>query len=311
MRLLNIIQAGCKVNLFLHIKEQRPDGLHNLESVFLPLKKPFDTLEILLSDGPDGDFQVNVLPGKFPMDPANNTLTKAYTGYAEATGFAPPLYVVLRKGIPMGAGLGGGSSDAASLLRHLQTLASQCGQTPLDEAELARLAAHIGADVPFFLTDRPAYARGIGEVLTPARNPFEGMFLLLACPRVKVSTSWAYKTLAEARALLSENLYSNDSELFSFFAGENANQVLTSMPDRDTTHFVLPHGLGNSFEEVIFRAFPELGRIKNSMLDNGAVHALMSGSGSSIFGIFRTRAAAKHMENVLKPFNGRTYLLKV
>lgn len=310
-RPLGTLSAGCKVNLFLHVREQRPDGFHNLETLFLPLKKPYDSLEILLTDKPEGSLGVVVQPPAFPMDPANNTLTAAYSLFAEATGFAPPLEIHLKKRIPMGAGLGGGSSDAAALLRHLQALAAQCGQRALTAKALAALAARVGADVPFFLQQFPAFASGIGETLTRAANPFAGNFLLLVCPRVKVSTPWAYRALAEARKAAPGRNAQPGPSLSPYFTQENSCQALTRQTDRDTRQLALQDLFTNSFETVVFEAFPELARIKQTLLDQGAIHALMSGSGSSLFGIFRTRSEAKLAENALEPFKGRVFLQRV
>ena len=136
------LRIGCKVNLTLRITGVRPNGWHELDTVFLPLDEPSDTLRLALRPG--GGLALHCAePG---IDPENNTLTKAYRLFAEASGFRPGVEAVLEKGIPHGAGLGGGSADAAALLGWLNARAPE----PLPLPELVGLAARIGADVPFF-----------------------------------------------------------------------------------------------------------------------------------------------------------------
>ena len=147
------LRIGCKVNLTLRITGVRPNGWHELDTVFLPLDEPSDTLRLALRPG--GGLALHCAePG---IDPENNTLTKAYRLFAEASGFRPGVEAVLEKGIPHGAGLGGGSADAAALLGWLNARAPE----PLSLPELVGLAARIGADVPFFLYNVPCRASGI------------------------------------------------------------------------------------------------------------------------------------------------------
>lgn len=153
------LRIGCKVNLTLRITGVRPNGWHELDTVFLPLDEPSDTLRLALRPG--GGLALHCAePG---IDPENNTLTKAYRLFTEASGFRPGVEAVLEKGIPHGAGLGGGSADAAALLGWLNARAPE----PLPLPELVGLAARIGADVPFFLYNVPCRASGIGERARP------------------------------------------------------------------------------------------------------------------------------------------------
>ncbi|MDE7065926.1 MAG: 4-(cytidine 5'-diphospho)-2-C-methyl-D-erythritol kinase, partial [Desulfovibrionaceae bacterium] len=178
------LHAGCKINLGLHITGVRADGYHELDSLFYPLPEPHDTLHI----------RENAVPGltlecsRTDIDPRRNTVTRAYAAFSAATDFSPALQVVLEKGIPQGAGLGGGSADAGALLRALNAWAP----VPLREAELVNVAAAVGADVPFFLYNRPCRVRGIGERMTPCEPDLSGLHLLLLCPDVHISTPWAY-----------------------------------------------------------------------------------------------------------------------
>ena len=148
------LRIGCKVNLTLRITGVRPNGWHELDTVFLPLAEPSDTLRLALRPG--GGLALHC--AEAGIDPENNTLTKAYRLFAEASGFRPGVDAVLEKGIPHGAGLGGGSADAAALLGWLNARAPE----PLPLPELVGLAARIGADVPFFLYNVPCRASGIG-----------------------------------------------------------------------------------------------------------------------------------------------------
>ncbi|MDE5878995.1 MAG: 4-(cytidine 5'-diphospho)-2-C-methyl-D-erythritol kinase, partial [Desulfovibrio sp.] len=163
--------AGCKVNLGLRVLGRRPDGYHELDSVFWPLAAPRDELEIRLAPGADITVRCDV-PG---IDPTRNTLTKAHAAFTALTGEAPGLEVTLKKRIPSGAGLGGGSSDAAALLLWLNSRLAR----PLSREQLGQAALSVGADVPFFLYGRPSRVRGIGERVEPLPEPFPHLFLVL------------------------------------------------------------------------------------------------------------------------------------
>lgn len=153
------LRIGCKVNLTLRITGVRPNGWHELDTVFLPLDEPSDTLRLALRPG--GGLALHCAePG---IDPENNTLTKAYRLFAEASGFRPGVEAVLEKGIPHGAGLGGGARTRRRCLDGLNARAPE----PLSLPGARRLAARIGADVPFFLYNVPCRASGIGERLVP------------------------------------------------------------------------------------------------------------------------------------------------
>lgn len=285
------VTTGCKINFFLRIKEKRPDGYHDLESLFLPLSDPSDTLQITLLPPHicQGGLQVSCdTPG---IDPENNTLTKTYARYAAATGFAPNLRVRLTKGVPHGAGLGGGSANSAAFLQFLQKQAAGLGYTPLDAAALTALGASIGADVPFFLLNQPALVQGIGERLTLAENPCAGVYLVLVCPELVISTSWAFARLDEARA---KNR-------------ETGPSCLTGMalPDSlPTSHGVFPE---NDFEEVVFPAFPQLFHIQRELRSKGASSAHLSGTGSSLFGLFKDEQTAGKAAEELRRQGLRVY----
>lgn len=267
------LRIGCKVNLTLRITGVRPNGWHELDTVFLPLDEPSDTLRLALRPG--GGLALHCAePG---IDPENNTLTKAYRLFAEASGFRPGVEAVLEKGIPHGAGLGGGSADAAALLGWLNARAPE----PLPLPELVGLAARIGADVPFFLYNVPCRASGIGERLVPCPEWLDaagvaGAGLVLLCPGERVSTPWAYAAWDEWNRPLTE-------------ARNGAINRATQKPLDGASSI---HWLENSFEPPVFEAFPRLRRLREQLLRQGAFAAVMSGSGSSLFGLFRDAGTA-------------------
>ncbi len=278
-----VLKIGCKINLTLRITGVLPNGWHELDTVFLPLNAPSDTLSLHPRNGAGLQLQCST-PG---IDPLNNTLTRAYRLYAETTGFAPGLNAVLEKGIPHGAGLGGGSADAAALLGWLNRHAP----TPLAPETLASLAVRIGADVPFFLYNTPCRATGIGERLIPcpdwpAKAGVSGATLILLCPAEHISTPWAYAAWDRSNRALTE-------------AGNDA----ISCPSQNSLDGASSiRWLENSFEPAVFEAFPRLRTLREQLLQSGAFAAVMSGSGSSLFGLFRDREAALR---AVEPIRGK------
>ena len=263
-----VLRAGCKINLCLFITGVRPDGWHELDSLFVPLAEPHDTLRLRPANG-SGLAVACEEPG---IDPENNTLTRAYDLFAVASGFAPGLEVRLEKGVPHGSGLGGGSADAAALLLWLNSAAPN----PLQTEELKSLAVRVGADVPFFLLNAPCRALGVGDVLEPCRTGLEDWHVVLVCPPVRIATSWAYQAFdAQARA-----------------------QTLTACGARNICRTSLGAGwpgvpLVNDFEPVVFAAHPDVRLCKEHLLRCGADGAVMSGSGAAVAGLFRSKKAAE------------------
>ena len=259
------LRAGCKINLNLFITGVRPDGWHELDSLFAPLPEPHDILRLYPADGPGLTVACDV-PG---IDPARNTLTRAYELFAAAGGFAPGINVRLDKGIPHGAGLGGASSDAAALLLWLNAAAPQ----PLSAEALRAVAVRVGADVPFFLLNAPCRALGVGDVLTPCQTGLAGWHLVLVCPPARVSTPWAYK------------------------AFDAAQEALTACGARNIRQPAFGAGwpgvpLVNDFEPVVFAAHPAVRACKEHLLACGADGAVMSGSGAAAMGLFRRKTTA-------------------
>ena len=198
------LKAGCKVNLGLKITDLRADGYHELDSLFCPLDEPYDCLEICEKED-NTEPGLTVICNDSSLDAEHNTLTRCYQLLGAELGLnrLPSLEVRLTKGIPAGSGLGGGSSDAAVLLNYLN---AKLGHKKLERDALLKVAAKIGADVPFFLTATPARVRGIGEIIIPVSLDLSRYTLLLIIPQTQVQTKWAYKAyddLAAACAKLS------------------------------------------------------------------------------------------------------------
>ncbi len=301
--LTRTITTGCKINLYLRIFDALPHGYHQLETLFIPLRTPSDTLTITAAHehapaetGQPACFGgVCVTCSQADISPTDNTLTKAYTAYAKATGFSPPLHVHLHKEVPHGAGLGGGSANAAGLLGYLQEMYAAAGGIPLTSERLKALAATVGADVPFFLGSTPALATGIGDILTPCSHPYTGWHLVLVCPNIHISTAWAFTALDEFRR---ENVFSDKN-------------CLTSSGHQATSSFA--HGVqeGNDFEQIVFPAYPEIFALCEKLKEEGAQVAQLTGSGASLFGLFKKQEIAEKAAGKLDSLAGKVYLTTV
>ena len=246
---------NAKINLGLNIVERRPDGYHNIETVFYPVPLT-DVLEIV--PAADGE-QVSLKCYGNPVDcpPEKNLVMRAYRLLQERYDL-PPVAIHLYKHIPDGAGLGGGSSDAA----HTLVMLNKMFELGLSDAELASMAASLGADCAFFIYNCPMMATGIGDVLSPVDVDLKGKTLLLVKPSVGVDTRTAYSRVVPHAPLA--NLSSTIALPVIAWDG-----LLT-----------------NDFEVSVFSALPQLWLIKAQLIDAGARYAAMSGSGSTIFGIF-------------------------
>ena len=246
---------NAKINLGLNIVERRPDCYHNIETVFYPIPLT-DVLEIVpAADGTDTTLTCYGNPVDCP--PEKNLVMKAYRLMQERY-HVPAVSIHLYKHIPDGAGLGGGSSDAA----HTLVMLNKMFKLELSDEELAGMAVQLGADCAFFIYNRPMIATGIGDVLSPVDVNLQGMTLLLVKPPVGVDTRTAYSRVKPQEPL---------------------------MPLTDIISRPLPSWDGllvNDFEPSVFAALPQLWLIKARLLDAGAQYAAMSGSGSTVFGIF-------------------------
>jgi len=267
------VRALAKINLDLRVLARRPDGYHELRTVFQTVSLA-DTLEIAYSPARRTAIELDD-----PLGLPDNLVLRAAQAAMEAMGATGRVRMRLDKRIPMGAGLGGGSSDAAAVLLALPALAGR----PLDMASLCRLAGDLGSDVPFFLVGGAAVGIGRGTELFPLPDGRPGQAVLVA-PRVSVSTADAYRRLSPR---LTTELQQN--KIFSF-----QSNILAGGVGGETANGV--GGVGgetaNDFEEVVFERHPVLGTWKKRMIRAGATAAMMTGSGSAVFGLFRNAGEA-------------------
>jgi len=252
---------NAKINLGLNIVERRPDGYHNIETVFYPVPLT-DVLEIVPAKS--GETVLACYGNAVDCPAEKNLVMKAYRLMAEKFDL-PPVEMYLFKHIPDGAGLGGGSSDAA----HALVTLNRMFELGLPDAELASMAATIGADCAFFVYNRPMLATGIGDVLSPVDVSLKGKTLLLVKPPVGVDTRTAYsRVVPEPSTMDLQHIIARPVETWDGL-------------------------LVNDFEPSVFAALPQLWLIKARLIDGGAQYAAMSGSGSTIFGIFESDKLAE------------------
>lgn len=257
------IEAPAKLNIRLKITGKRPDGYHELVSIMVPVAL-LDFIEVQKKEAPGIDLSVRGIP--LPGN-EGNLVTRAAKSFCRATGFKEGLWITLIKNIPVGAGLGGGSSDAAAALLLLNEICS----APLSDGDLRSLALQIGADVPFFLLCEPCLATGIGEILEPIEK-WPKWWYLIVSPRLPVSTAWVYQNF---RMKLTKGEH-------PFIRGEL---------QKDS--FSVSQILENDLESVTSEKFPIIRTIKELLMENGAEGALMTGSGSSVFGVFSSLEKAQ------------------
>lgn len=263
--------APCKINLGLRIQEKRPDTYHEIDSCFLPLKSPCDILTI----APHSGNGLLLESRGIDIGGGENILFRTYRLLDSWFPHFPALSVCLEKNIPIGAGLGGGSSDAAALLLYAKETFG------LDEDSIRKIALQVGADVPFFLTDEPSRVQGIGERIERCSHSLSGYVLLLLVPPFSSNTALAYRRydMLERHALTNEPFH------FTLRFSQ----------------YEISWNCHNDLEEAVFPLFPELPRIKRSLLEMGALASAMSGSGSSIYGIF-SAYDLKKAQNIAERF---------
>ncbi|MBO6033867.1 MAG: 4-(cytidine 5'-diphospho)-2-C-methyl-D-erythritol kinase [Prevotella sp.] len=251
----------AKINLGLNVVEKRPDGYHNLETVFYPVNIQ-DALEVYEMDEAfpspyDCDLKVTNI--HIEGDEQRNLVVRAYQLLKQDFPTLPRLHAHLYKGIPTQAGMGGGSSDCGYMI----TLLNQMFHLGLSEAQMIAYAARLGADCAFFIQSQPAYAEGIGEILTPIALDLKGWYIAIVRPAIPVSTKEAFSLITPHHP------------------AKNCRDIV--MQPVETWR----EELTNDFEHSVFTLHPEIGAIKQRLYDLGAVYAAMSGSGSSLFGLFR------------------------
>jgi 4-diphosphocytidyl-2-C-methyl-D-erythritol kinase len=250
---------NAKINLGLHVTAKRQDGYHNIETVFYPVGLS-DILEIVAE--PKGLKQNKIINtgNNLNIDPSENLCLRAWNELNKIMPL-PGVEVHLHKIIPSGAGLGGGSSNAAFVLKALNELFA----LNLSKPELSSIAGRIGSDCPFFIHGTPLYARERGDVFEPAGVDLSGKTILIAHPGINISTAWAYSKIKPARHRVS----------------------LKDSVIRDPSCW--QDNLINDFEPPVFNAFPVIRIIKEKIIASGAFFASMTGSGSAVYGLYDTK----------------------
>lgn len=250
-----ILFPHAKINLGLRVLQKRRDGFHELHTLFYPVTGVRDALEML----PASQTSLHISGAPVPGDQDANLCVKAHALLSKDYTAVKPVSIFLHKQIPIGAGLGGGSADGAFALMLLNRLF----RLELETDELLPYATQLGSDCPFFLYDSPCLASGRGEVLTPLSIDLSGYQLALINPGIHINTGWAFKEL--------------DRSEHEHYA-EPAHSLPPITQWKQVMH--------NDFESVVFKAHPEIEAIKHALYDHGAVYAAMSGSGSTVFGLF-------------------------
>ena len=277
-----ITYPNVKLNLGLHVLRRREDGYHDLDTLFVPYTGFHDTLEVVTGDdysrtsarfqetyagpqiaqgiSPDGKLMVTIARKEgVDWDPLKDLTARAYGLLAEQFKL-PPMKIYLEKTSPVGAGLGGGSADAAFALRMIAELAS----LDFSAAELATFAARLGSDCAFFVYNRPMLGSGRGEILEPFDLDLSGYRVEVTVPEdIAVSTADAYRGIVPKER-------------------EHPLSEILVRPVEEWKHLLV-----NDFETTVFAKYPRLAEIKQSLYDAGAVYAAMSGSGSALFALYR------------------------
>lgn len=270
---------NCKINLGLNITAKRPDGFHELTTFFYPLTLR-DCLEIIPAS--DSLFSFSASGIAIPADGSKNICEKAYD-LLQLQYKLPAIKMHLHKSIPIGAGLGGGSSDAAFTL----TLLNSLFELNITQQELKTLAATLGSDCAFFIDNKPAIAKGRGEQLSPFPLKLKGNYLALIMPPIHVSTAEAYAGILPRQP---------EHEISKIISGP-----VNSWKDL----------LVNDFESHIFEKYPRIADIKEELYTLGAVYASMSGSGAAVFGIFSSEIPGKTLKDIFRDCFVWTETLKI
>ena len=259
-----LLFPNCKINIGLRVVRKREDAYHDLETIFYPVYGLHDELEVepaeefaFLQDG----LVVDCLP-------TDNLIYKVYKRMREHFPQIGNVKITFKKNIPFGAGLGGGSSDAA----HMAIALNELFSLGLTQQQLAEEVRPLGADCPFFVYNTPCYAEGIGDKLTPISLDLSGLRLVMIKPACGVSTKEAYGGIIP----------------------KGTFKVLTDLKDLKVLNdLTILSALTNDFEETVCKVHPEIAEIKQRLLGAGAIYAAMSGSGSTVFGLFQNNAESR------------------
>lgn len=265
-----ILFPNAKINLGLNITERRLDGYHNLETIFYPLMIK-DVLEVIESN--ELSFQSSGI--HIPGNDQTNLCLKAYH-LLKRDFEIPPVSIHLHKHIPIGAGLGGGSADAAFMIR----LLNQQFELDLTEEQMMNYARQLGADCAFFINNKPVYAFDKGDCFEPVDLDLSKYHLVLVMPPVHVSTAEAYSGIKPKST------------------GASLKELIKLPIEEWRSH------IKNDFEDHIFKAYPIIAEVKNYLYHAGAIYASMSGSGASVFGVFEQQPDLSALEKVNQVFYG-------
>lgn len=260
---------NCKINLGLDVVSKRPDGYHNLETIFYPIPLS-DVLEITVEEDEDApDYTFEMYNAYFKSNNEDNLVIRAYKLLATEYSL-PKVRMSLFKHIPTGAGLGGGSSDAAFTLKMLNEIA----KLSLTDEQLEEYAARLGADCAFFIKNRPVFAEGIGNIFTPIDCSLKGYHIVIIKPEFHISTKDAYSMVTPSKPMVS----------LLDIAPRPINMWRSSMK--------------NDFEVSAFAIHPNMAFIKDVLYQLGAFYASMSGSGSAFYGIFENEVSQEKLSRI-------------
>ncbi len=255
---------NAKINLGLNIIEKRTDGFHNLETVFYPFGL-CDILEVVESSSlKRGEYKFEASGIEVDCSPEDNIVVKAYKLISSKYEI-PAVEIYFHKNIPYGAGLGGGSADAAFMLK----LLNDNFNLSIDNRQLEEYASQLGSDCPFFINNLPVFAHGKGELFEKTELSLKDMFMVVVKPEISVSTPMAYSGITPR-------------------APEFDLRNISCLDIHQWKENVI-----NDFEQNVFKLFPEIGEIKNSLYNHGATYAAMSGSGAAVYGIFKDEVDIK------------------
>ena len=273
-----VVKSPAKINIGLNIISKREDGFHNLETIFYPLNL-FDEIKFTRSD----KFSFNSNDENLNKE-STNLIIRAKELLENEFDFPILVDIFLNKNIPIGAGLGGGSSNAASTLTSLIKLFD----LKIEKDHLANLALKLGSDVPYFLNPFPCYAESRGEILVPIKLKLY-KYLLVVNPGIHIATKWA----------------------FGFIKPNNPDFSLKSLIKNSAIEIEEVIKLAsNDFEKIVFDHFPEIKEIKEKMLKLGAKHSMMTGTGSTVWALFDEEETAYQTEHYFKCKNYFTFIQK-
>ena len=261
---------NAKINLGLNIVEKRLDGYHNLETIFYPINLQ-DALEVTRRENNDKEYTLHISGSPLEGEPEDNLVVQAYKLLKKDYPGLLPVDIHMYKHIPAGAGLGGGSSDAACMIKPLNDKFSLGPSTE----RMEEYAVKLGGDCAFFIRKKTVFATGIGNLFEPVELSLKGYHIILIKPDIFVSTRDAFAEIKPVRPAVSLK--------------EIVKQPMETWKN----------SMKNDFEDSVFKKFPEIAAIKDELYDLGAVYAAMSGSGSSVYGIFKAP-----IENVEDKFCG-------